>query len=89
MAGNSAEAGRTVSSKIAAILAVFTTGRTHSLSTVAGQAELPRSTAYRLLLDLVGSGLLERTECGGYQPGIGLRNLVYHNMAPALRTAVH
>jgi DNA-binding IclR family transcriptional regulator len=85
MAGNSAEVGRTVTSKIAVILAVFTTGRTHSLATVAGQAKLPTSTAYRLLLDLVGSGLLERTECGGYQPGIGLRHLVYHNTAPALR----
>jgi IclR family acetate operon transcriptional repressor len=85
MAGNSAEAGRTVTSKVAAILGAFTTGSSQSLSTIAGQTNLPYSTTYRLLLDLVSSELLERTDSGGYRPGIGLRSLAHSNTAPALR----
>jgi DNA-binding IclR family transcriptional regulator len=84
MAGNSAEAGRTVTSRIVAILTVFTSGQEHSLSTVAAQSALPFSTAHRLLRELVNSGLLERTERGGYRPGIGLRSLLHRAPAPAL-----
>jgi DNA-binding IclR family transcriptional regulator len=85
MAGNSAEAGRTVTSKAAAILMVFTTGGTHTLSTIAGQTGIAVSTAHRLLTDLVGSGLLERTGCGQYRPGSGLRTLAHGPTVPALR----
>jgi DNA-binding IclR family transcriptional regulator len=85
MAGNSTEAGRTVTSKLAAILAVFTTGGPYSLSTIAGQSKLPVSTAHRLLIDAVSFGLLERTGCGGYRPSVGLRRLAHDATAPTLR----
>lgn len=85
MAGNSAVAGRTVISKTAAILAVFATGGTHSLSTIADQTGLAVSTVHRHLTALAASGLLDRSEDGGYQAGTALRELAHDAAPPELR----
>jgi IclR family transcriptional regulator, acetate operon repressor len=77
MAGNSGEPGRTVTSKLAAILTAFTSGRDHTLSEVTMQTDLAVSTVHRLLNDLVRTTLLERPDGVGYQPGPALRGLAF------------
>lgn len=69
MAGNSAELGRSVTSKVIAILLVFTQGGAHTLTEVARMARLPVSTVYRLATELTAWGVLERTEEGQYRVG--------------------
>ena len=73
MAGNSADAGRSVTSKVVAILLTFTDGSVHSLSEIARQAGLPTSTVHRLVTELAAWGLLERTEDVQYRVGVPLR----------------
>lgn len=73
MAGNSTEAGRSVTSKITAILMTFTEGSEHSLTEIARLAGLPISTAHRLTSELASWRLLERTEDGSYRAGLPLR----------------
>ncbi|MGD9525217.1 IclR family transcriptional regulator [Pseudonocardia sp.] len=73
MAGNSAEAGRSVTSKITAILMTFTEGSEHTLTEIARLAGLPISTAHRLTSELASWRLLERTENGNYRAGLPLR----------------
>lgn len=73
MAGNSSESGRSVTSKIAAILMTFTDGCVHSLTEIASQAGLPISTAHRLAAELTSWRLLERAEDGHYRIGLPLR----------------
>jgi DNA-binding IclR family transcriptional regulator len=73
MAGNSTEAGRSVTSKITSILLTFTEGNEHSLTEIARLAGLPISTAHRLTAELASWRLLERTEDGRYRPGLPLR----------------
>jgi len=53
--------GRSVTSKLAAILRTFSSGRAHSLSDVARSAGIPVSTAHRLVTELVEWGFLDRT----------------------------
>jgi hypothetical protein len=60
-AGNSADAGRSVTSKVWAILMTFTEGSEHSLTEIARLAGLPISTAHRLTSELGSWRLLERT----------------------------
>jgi IclR helix-turn-helix domain len=48
MAGNSTDAGRSVSSKVTAILMVFADGDVHTLTEIAASADLLTSTAHRL-----------------------------------------
>jgi hypothetical protein len=48
MAGNSIDAGRSVTSKVTAILMVFADDGVHTLTEIAGSAHLPTSTAHRL-----------------------------------------
>jgi len=84
MAGNSADPGRTVVSKIALILAAFTAGAEHTLSQLAYQTSLPVSTVHRLLRDLVASALLDRCEDGGYRVGWALRTLEVDPGGPTL-----
>ena len=48
MAGNSTDAGRSVTSKVVAILLTFADGNIHSLTEIARLAGLPVSTAHRL-----------------------------------------
>ena len=85
MAGNSAEPGRSVTSKLAAIVTAFTGGSRHTLSEVAGETGLAVSTVHRLLTDLVTAGLLERAEGGEYRVAQALRSLPTKALGPTLR----
>jgi DNA-binding IclR family transcriptional regulator len=86
MAGNSTEPGRSVTSKIAAILMSFTNGRGHALGDLARQAGLPTSTAHRLARELTDRHLLERTDDGEFRVGLPLRMLCGETAArPTLR----
>ena len=82
MAGNSTEAGRSVTSKITAILMTFTEGSEHSLTEIARLAGLPISTAHRLTSELASWRLLERTEDGCYRAGLPLRVIGAADAAP-------
>jgi DNA-binding IclR family transcriptional regulator len=73
MAGGAIESGRSVVSRVAAILMAFRSGGTHSLTELAGLAGLPVSTTHRLVGGLVSRRVLERTEAGGYRVGLPLR----------------
>src|SRR3954466_11537611 len=66
---NSAD-GRSVTSKLAAILQTFSTGNAHSLSDIARSANLPVSTAHRLTAELAERGFLERTDNKRHRVGI-------------------
>ena len=73
MAGNSTDAGRSVSSKVTAISMVFADGDVHTLTEIAASADLLTSTAHRLASELVARRLLERTEEPSYRIGLPLR----------------
>ena len=73
MAGNSTDAGRSVTSKVTAILMVFADDGVHTLTEIAVSAHLPTSTAHRLASELVAWRLLERTEERHYRIGLPLR----------------
>ena len=73
MAGNSTDPGRSVTSKVTAILMVFADGGVHTLTEIACCANLPTSTAHRLASELVAWRLLERTEERSYRIGLPLR----------------
>jgi DNA-binding IclR family transcriptional regulator len=73
MAGNSTEAGRSVTNKITSILMTFTEGSEHTLTEIAQLAALPISTAHRLTSELAAWRLLERTTDGRYRAGLPLR----------------
>jgi DNA-binding IclR family transcriptional regulator len=75
VAGNSTEAGRSVTSKVTSILLTFTEGSEHSLTQIARQAGLPISTAHRLTAELASWRLLERTDDGNYRAGLPLRRI--------------
>ena len=73
MAGNSTDPGRSVTSKVTAILMAFVDGGVHTLTEIAAVANLPTSTAHRLASELVAWRLLERTEERSYRIGLPLR----------------
>lgn len=73
MAGNSTETGRSVTSKVVAILLTFADGNIHSLTEIARLAGLPVSTAHRLATELAAWGVLERTDESLYRVGLPLR----------------
>ena len=73
MAGNSTDPGRSVTSKVTAILMVFADDGAHTLTEIACCANLPTSTAHRLASELVAWRLLERTEERSYRIGLPLR----------------
>jgi DNA-binding IclR family transcriptional regulator len=73
MAGNSADAGRSVTSKVIAILLSFTSGSIYSLTEIARLSGLPISTAHRLATELAAWGMLERTDDGHYRVGMQLK----------------
>lgn len=75
MAGNSTDTGRSVTSKVIAILLTFTDGNVHSLTEIARLAGLPVSTAHRLATELAAWGVLQRTEDGCYRVGLPLRQI--------------
>jgi DNA-binding IclR family transcriptional regulator len=73
MAGNSADAGRSVTSKVVAILQTFSQGDRHSLTEIAHRTGLPISTVHRLASELSAYGMLERTDDAHYRIGTPLR----------------
>ena len=83
MAGNSAEAGRSVTSKVIAILMAFRDGTTLSLTEIAEVTGLPLSTVHRLTTELAASDMLERTSDRSFQVGFRLQAMG----APAGRNA--
>jgi len=85
MAGNSAEAGRSVASKIIAILQAFTNGGVHSLTEMAHLTGLPISTVHRLASELAAGGVLERTADAHYRVGLPLQ-VIGSRAAPAPTT---
>jgi DNA-binding IclR family transcriptional regulator len=78
VAGNSADAGRSVTSKVIAILLTFTRGSVYSLTEIARLTGLPMSTAHRLATELTTWGLLERTDDTQYRVGLPLRMIGNH-----------
>ncbi|GGJ69071.1 IclR family transcriptional regulator [Streptomyces brasiliensis] len=65
--------GRTVTSKVLALLGAFEGGRhALSLSDLAQHADLPLPTAHRLVGELVDWGALERDDQGRYSVGLRL-----------------
>src|SRR4051794_41961859 len=75
MAGNSMEAGRSVTHKITSILMTFTEGSEHTLTEISQLAGLPISTAHRLTSELASWRLLGRTVEGRHRAGAPLRRL--------------
>ncbi len=73
MAGGAIESGRSVASRVSAILMAFRSGGTHSLTELAALAALPISTTHRLVGELVSRRVLERTDDGAYRVGLPLR----------------
>lgn len=70
MAGNSAKPGASVSSRLLGVLAAFDERhRQLSLTELAGRADLPVPTAYRLVGELVEWGALVRRPTGEYVIG--------------------
>src|SRR3954470_1871810 len=73
--------GRSVTSKVVSLFDAFRLGDVElSLNELARRTGLPLSTAYRLALELVSWGGLERAAGGGYR--IGLRLLEIGALAP-------
>ena len=62
-----------MTSKVAAILLTFQADGKHSLTEIARLTGLPVSTAHRLVTELEGSGLLERTDDAEFQAGLPLQ----------------
>ncbi len=84
MAGNSADSGRSVTSKVIAILLTFTGGQVYSLTEIARLTGLPISTAHRLASELAAWGMLERTDDGHYRAGTQLKVIGGQNaLAPS------
>lgn len=69
MAGNAVESGRTVTSKVTAILMAFADGTDWSLSELARLTQIPLTTTHRLVTELAAAQLLERAPGGGYRVG--------------------
>lgn len=70
--------GRSVTSKLAAIIRAFSTGDVHSLSHIARVAGLPVSTAHRLTAELVEWKFLQRTDDKRYYVGTFLTEIGVH-----------
>jgi DNA-binding IclR family transcriptional regulator len=65
--------GRSVTSKVLALFSAFSVTKPElSLNELAERAEIPLSTAYRLVTELVAWGALERVDGGGYRIGVRL-----------------
>ena len=75
MAGNSAEPGRSVTSKVVAILLTFRDGNEHSLTEIAQLTCLPISTAHRLVTELAGWGILERSDESRFRIGLPIKTI--------------
>jgi hypothetical protein len=82
MAGNSAEPGRSVTSKVVAILLTFHNGNEHSLTEIAQLTCLPISATHRLVTELAGWGVLERTEDSRFCVGLPSRRWAAEGRIP-------
>jgi DNA-binding IclR family transcriptional regulator len=74
MAGGSNQQGRTVISKVSAILVAISEG-SRTLTEIAARTELPLSTVHRLATELAAWRVLERTTDGSYRAGPPLRTI--------------
>lgn len=73
MSGNSSVAGQSVTSKVLAILGVFTAGQSRlTLTELSRRSGLPIATVHRLVGELAGWGALERDDDGTYRVGVRL-----------------
>jgi DNA-binding IclR family transcriptional regulator len=85
VAGNSADSGRSVTSKVIAILLTFTHGGIYSLTEIARLTGLPISTTHRLASELASWGILERAQDTQYRVGLPLRMIGnYASHAPEM-----
>lgn len=76
MAGGNRTPGRTVTSKVIAVLGAFETAtRPLGLTEIAELADLPASTTHRLVNELTEGGLLTRKSDGRYQLGLRIWEL--------------
>ncbi|MGH3643394.1 MAG: IclR family transcriptional regulator [Mycobacterium sp.] len=84
MAGNVGVPGQTVGSRLLAVLDCFDVGhRALTLTEIAKGAQLPLSTARRLIMELVAWGGLERVPDGSYR--VGMRLWQVGSLAPQTR----
>lgn len=67
--------GRSVVSKLSAIMLLFTEGGTLSLSEIAERSGLPMSTAHRMVCDLSAWRILERDQNRHFRPSLAMRAL--------------
>ncbi len=75
MAGNSKISGRSVISKVSAILLSITEGNGYTLTEIATRSGMPLSTVHRLVNELAAWGLLERDDKGHYRAGPPIKAL--------------
>nr|AAK18190.1 probable transcriptional regulator [Corynebacterium glutamicum] len=76
MAGGNREPGRTVTSKVIAVLGAFEhTMRPLGVTEIAELADLPPSTTHRLVSELTEGGLLSKKSDGRYQLGLRIWEL--------------
>ena len=96
--------GRTVMSKVVAILMTYLDGESKTFTEIVESTGLPLSTVHRLLWELAACQILERTELGRYRVSAPLRRiaaapgpvanlesraaLVLHDLSQALDTEV-
>jgi DNA-binding IclR family transcriptional regulator len=75
MAGNSKTPGRSVISKVSAILLTIAEESQSTLTEIALRSDLPLSTTHRLVGELSAWGVLERTQDGHFRAGRPLRTI--------------
>jgi DNA-binding IclR family transcriptional regulator len=75
VAGNSKTPGRSVISKVSAILLALAEGRRCSITEIAARTDLPLSTVHRLATELAAWRVLEREDDGRFRAGSPLRVL--------------
>jgi hypothetical protein len=89
MAGNSTHPGRSVTSKLSAILLVLCDGGEHTLTEIACSTNLPTSTAHRLILQMLAWRLIERSEDRSYRMGFPLRMVANDYSTPEAGVYAH
>jgi IclR family acetate operon transcriptional repressor len=75
VAGGSKDPGRSVISKISAILLAVSEGSAPTLTEIAARSDLPLSTVHRLVTELAAWRVLERDVEGRYRAGPPLRTI--------------
>jgi IclR family acetate operon transcriptional repressor len=89
MAGNSTHPGRSVTSKLSAILLVLCDGGAHTLTEIAGSTNLPTSTAHRLILQMIAWRLIERSDDRSYRISFPVRMIASDYLTPEANVYVH